>query len=45
MGYNSDSESPLRDLIFTHYEDDVTNPDYMPHLGESDHAVLNFNFR
>ncbi|VDP79247.1 unnamed protein product [Schistosoma curassoni] len=43
-GYNPDSKSSLPDLILAHHEDDVTNPDYMPPLGKSDHTVLKFGF-
>ncbi|VDO98905.1 unnamed protein product [Schistosoma mattheei] len=39
-GYNLDSKSSLLDLILAYHEDDVTKPDYMPHLGKSDHRVL-----
>ncbi|VDP54655.1 unnamed protein product [Schistosoma mattheei] len=42
--FDPDSESSLLDLILTHYEDDVANHHYMPNLGKSDHAVLNFDF-
>ncbi|VDO77325.1 unnamed protein product [Schistosoma curassoni] len=41
--YDPDSESSLLDLILTHFEDDVANLNYMPPLGKSDHAALNFD--
>lgn len=33
----------LLDLRLTHPEDDITNVDYMPPLGNGDHAALVFH--
>lgn len=35
----------LLDLILIPYEDDVTNLNYMLHIGRSDHTVLIFDSR
>lgn len=42
--YDMGAESSFLDLILTHYEDDLANLNYIPHLGKSDHSVRTFDF-